>query len=324
MKKFTHIKPFCLILALLLGFGYFSLPAQSIPGQEENISYLVTFGKEAPGEWGDDDHCSVFFITLPPNHRAPIYLRVFDPDNGGAIDENKGNFNSKTRFSIYGGPGAYSHPDARGTDPVGKYLSGTLLQSKTFGMEEKYDENWYSFGPFNPAEGERTMVAGEDKLVFKIVSEGVAGDDGNLYRYFLSTKPSTNISVEGAETFTFEYNFRMEPGLSHIYPFIGPSVVRIRQHNYDFDGDGYLRLVSVVKKSELATMSVDGEWRSSTHEIMPEERNMCIDFQVVSLVNRRNNNVAFIMYNQFGEALPFLNVPIGVERIENRIKVKQK
>lgn len=324
MKTNSTVQRTLLACTFLWAFGLSSGLAQAIPGPEENINYIVTFGKEAPGEWGDDDHLSIFFAALPTTQQAPFYIRIYDPDTGGKIDEAKGGFNTTTRFSIYGGKGAYTEPAARGTEAEGNYLSGVMLHSKTFGASDAYDGKWYTFGPINPAEGEKTTLEGEERLIFKIVSEGKSGDDGNLYRYFFSVNPKENISVEGLATFTFEYNFRMEPGISHIYPFIDSKVVRIRQHNFDFDGDGYIRIVSVVKKAEMATMSVDGEWRNSTHDIFPEERNKCLDFQVVSLVNRRNNNVAFVLYNQYGEALPFMNAPIGLEEIRNKIKVKPR
>ncbi|MEM7036065.1 MAG: hypothetical protein AAF570_03725, partial [Bacteroidota bacterium] len=291
---------------------------------EEKIKFLVNFGKDAPGEWGDDDHSNVFFIALPTDHDKPFYVRIYDPDTGGAHDEAKGEFNTSTRFSVYGGNGAFTHPDARSTDPKGNYLSGNVIHTKRFAGDAKYDDKWYSLGPIHPQEGERCEVNGQGKIVFKLVAEGVLGDDGNLFNYYISSYPDRNMSVEGVETFTFEYTFRMQQGLSHIYPFVDESVLRVRQHNYDFDGDGYLRIVSVAKKSEMATMSTDGEWGISVHEIQDEERGMCLDFQVVSLVQRRNNNVVFSIFNQYGEALPFMNAPIGIENIRNKIRTLKK
>ena len=69
--------------------------------------------------------------------------------------------------------------------PTGNYKSGNLLGSKSFGDQPAYDQKWYTFGPFNPSEGE--YVAMFDGYVFKVICDGIEGDDGNLYRYFLST-----------------------------------------------------------------------------------------------------------------------------------------
>ncbi len=295
--------------------------AQAVPRIEENIPFLVTFGPEAPPDWGDDDHCSIFFISLPADYDETIYLRVFDPDIGGEHDENKGGFNTRTKFSVIGGPGAFSEPDARSIDPIGKYQAGTLIYSKTFDSNSKYDNKYYTFGPINPAEGERVKFGGQEKIYFKVITQGVSGDDGNLFRYFISTEPNNNVEVEGCEPFTFEYNFRMGKGMSHLYPFVNEEVVRVRQHNFDFDNDGYLRICSLVRKSELVKSSKDGDWSISTHNIYDGEKGACMDLQIVSLVERRNNNMVFYITNQYGEALPFMNYPIGLEGLANKIKV---
>ena len=310
-----------LILSGLLALVPMALTAQAVPRLEENIPFLVTFGPDAPADWGDDDHCSIFFISLPVDYDQAIYLRVFDPDVGGQHDENKGGFNTRTKWSVMGGKGAFSEPDARSIDPIGNYRAGTMLYSKTFTQNDRYDEQWYTFGPLLPAEGEKVTFGGQEKICFKVIAEGISGDDGNLYRYFISTDPEENIEVEGCEPFTFEYNFRMGKGMSHLYPFINQNVVRIRQHNFDFDNDGYLRICSLVRKSELVKYSRDGDWSISTHNIYEKEKGACMDLQIVSLVKRRNNNMVIYITNQYGEALPFMNYPIGLEELNNKIKV---
>lgn len=313
-----------LLLAILLVSQMGNLYAQAVPRVEENIPFLVTFGPQAPEDWGDDDHCSIFFISLPTDFKQPFYVRIFDPNIGGEYDENKGGFNTRTKFSVIGGTGAFSEPDARAIDPVGNYQAGTLLYSKTFDSNSKYDNDWYTFGPINPAEGEKFMFAGQEKIYFKIIAQGVSGDDGNLYRYFISSHKDENRELEGSEPFTFEYNFRMGKGMSHLYPFINEKVVRIRQHNFDFDNDGYLRICSLVRKSELVKSSKDGDWSISTHNVHDKEKGACMDLQIVSLVERRNNNMVFYITNQYGEALPFMNYPIGLEELANKIKVVKK
>ena len=86
-------------------------------------------------------------------------------------------FNSSTKFSIYGGAGAYSNKDARGVNPTGNFKSGTQLATKTFSSNDvTFDNSWFTFGPFNPQDGEvdKTLNA----TIFKIVVEGLDGDDG--------------------------------------------------------------------------------------------------------------------------------------------------
>jgi len=315
---------YLLFLALLFSVTITGIVyAQAIPRLEENIPFLVTFGPNAPEDWGDDDHVSTFFISIPEQATKSFYIKVFDPNIGGAHDEEKSGFNTRCKFSIYGGKGTFSNLDARSIDPIGNYRSGNLLFSKVFDDSPKYDDQWYTFGPINPLEGEKVKINGNTKLYFKIICEGVSGDDGNLFRYYISEDSKSQIPLEGCEPFTFEYTFRMGQGVSHLYPFIDQSVIRVRQNNYDFDGDGYLRICSLVRKSEIVKPSNNGQWSISTHEIYAKERGACMDLQIVSKVERRNNNMVFYITNQYGEALPFMNFPIGLEQLSNRIKVSK-
>lgn len=285
--------------------------AQQFPGVEENIPYLITFGKNGVTSWGDDDFSQTFFLKVPKTQKDPIYIRVFDPDVGGKLDELKGDWNTKCKFTVYGGPKAWSNPDAQGYNPEGTYDSGTLIATKTFGVDAKYDSTWYTFGPYNPTEGEWSNEM--DGYIFKVIAEGIVGDDGNIYKYFLSTKPDRNLKIEGANAFTYEYTFRLPNATSicHIYPFVNNDVISIQQYNFDWDGDGMIRMVSIARKGELVKMSTDDDWGISKHEITERERNTSIDIQLIKSKNINNNNVVVRVTNQYNQALPFFSSPIG-------------
>jgi hypothetical protein len=288
--------------------------SQAVPAVEENIPFLVTFGKEAEESWGDDDHSQVFFFTLPKDCKKPFFIRVFDPDCGGQHDEENIEFDTYTKFMIFGGEGCISVEDAREPDPVGDYRSGNLLATKTFDRDEKYDDKWYSFGPFNPFEGEYAPKYGG--YVFKVIAEGIRGDDGNLYRYFLSTNSEKNIEVEGGNAFTFEYSCRLHQGgeeTSHVYPYIDNNVLSLKQYNFDWDGDGHIRVFSKATLAEELKISNDSEWSISNYIIKEEERGTSLDIQFTTSKqkNVNNNNVVFYITNQYGEFLPFYAVPIG-------------
>ena len=155
-----------------------------MPGKDENIPFLVTFGKDGKTSWGDDDFYQIFFFSILKDYTKPFYIRVFDPDCGGENDEIQGDFNSKFTFSVYGGKGVDpdKNEDSKGLDKGVNYKTGNLLASKVFGSEARYDNKYYTFGPFNPSEGD--FNERWNSYIFKIVCEGVSGDDGNLYRYF--------------------------------------------------------------------------------------------------------------------------------------------
>lgn len=304
MKKYSFL--------FYLLFSQLWVSAQKIPNEIENIAYLVTFGSDAPASWGDDDFTQILFFFVPDSYNERVYIRVFDPDVGGEVDEIKGTWNTSTRISIYGGPGAHSNKDSKKVDPVGDFKSGNLLDSRTFKNEPRFDNAWYTFGPFNPIDGERDpeMPGGQ---VFKVVIEGTSGDDGNLYQFYLSTDPDVNEDIEGSNAFTYEYSVRLpvESGeISHIYPFIDNHVVSITQHNFDFDNDGDLVIYSVSKNRHKMKKSGDLKWASSMHEITEEERNTTIEIQIIKQ-GKPNNNMVFFLRNQYDEAVKFYSVPIG-------------
>lgn len=311
MKKKNLLKIIISVLGCSLYLVGLSQPA---PAKDENIPYLVTFGRDSEKSWGDDDFCQIFFFRIPLTYKEPFYIRVFDPDTGGAIDEQKGEFNTIIRFSIYGGNGAWSEKDARSVDPIGKFDSGNLLDSKSFDNNPMYDQSGFTFGPFNPLEGELSEEL--NGYIFKIIAKGISGDDGNLYRYFLSTESKENKPIEGGNIFTYEYTFRLSDNqndISQIYPFIDDKVTSVKIMNYDWDEDGFIRVVSVAKRGELCIISEDSHWATTELPIVKEERNTSLEIQFIKNKTKlvRNNNVVLIVQNQYGVSLPFYVIPIG-------------
>ncbi len=316
--------PLLTIITITLCFKVLLVFGQPIPGKEENIPYLVTFGKQGETKWGDDDYSQVMFVVIPKEVSQPFYIRVFDPDVSGEVDEVKAEPNTKTKFSVYGGKQAYSHPDAGSLNPVGNYKSGTLISSKTFGVNPEYDNKWFSFGPINPKEGE--YIEELSGYVFKVMADGLEGNDGNLYRYFISTSSTDNLPVEGSNSFPYEYTFRLDDkigSVSHIYPYITENVVKVNIHVFDLDDDAYMRLISISKKGEKINGSIDDQWSESSHEVDASEKNTSLDIQIIKFAQKPNNNVVLYITNQYGKFLPFYSIPIGgVPKYKYKINVK--
>ncbi|MFY7972208.1 MAG: hypothetical protein ACOVOO_09720 [Flavobacteriales bacterium] len=322
MKKITP-----LILSLFTCFSAVCAFAQPVPAADENIPFLVTFSKDAGTKWGDDDFSQVFFFSVPKDYKSPIYIRVYDPECGGKNDEANNGFNSMTKYSLYGGQGCITTDDARNIDPVGNYKSGNLLGTKAFGVDPKFDDQWFTFGPFNPSEGELAPKYGG--YIFKLICEGIKGDDGNLYRYFMSTKGDKNIPIEGGNAFTFEYCFRLhaDPNqTSHVYPYVDEKVISLNQSNFDWDNEGYIKLVSVVTAGEFLKTSEEDKWATSNYTIKDAERKKSLDIQFKKDSKRaiNNNNVVFYVRNQYGEMLPFFTIPIGgIPKPTGEISIKR-
>ncbi|HOO99646.1 MAG TPA: hypothetical protein PLV06_08640 [Bacteroidales bacterium] len=311
-----NLSKFIIITVVTLLFGSIApVSGQAVPGVDENIPFLVTFGRQGETSWGDDDFYQVWFFSIPQDFNQQFYIRVFDPDCGGEHDEIQGEFNSRTQFSVYGGAGV--DPDAneesKGLLKGMNYKGGTLLASRVFGGEPVYDNKYYTFGPFNPTSGD---LNNKWKVrLFKVVIEGIAGDDGNLYRFFMSRNPDNDVPVEGGNAFTYEYTFRMwnnTMSVSHIYPYVDTGVIFIRQKNFDWDDDGHILVVSRYKQGINATISNEDNWEESRITIDPLEIGASLDFQFhkkQTLV--KNNNVVITTENQYGEAMPFYSTPIG-------------
>ncbi len=309
---------------LLIELFCSALNAQQFPSADEKIPFLCTFSKGSDPDWGDDDFVQIYFFTIPKTEKNPVYVRILDADLGGKNDEVHGEFNSKTRFSVYGGKGAISHPDAKKQNPAGNFKSGIELASKIFSVDTALDNKWYTFGPFNPVEGELQSEFGG--YVFKLVIEGMEGDDGNLYRLFLSSQPNTNKAIEGANAFTYEYSFRLSDtkgSVSHLYPFVSTGVTAVKIKVFDFDDDGILRVVSVAKKGEIAKSSGNGNWIETDHKVVNEELNTSLDIQFIKQKDAKNNNIVVNISNQYGELMPFFSSPIGgVPKYKFKIGVK--
>jgi hypothetical protein len=307
------LKRFALIILFILnaGTGLFS---QSAPATDENITYLMTFGGNSSTSWGDDDFCQIFFCVIPPSQKDPVYIRVYDPDTGGDLDELKGDFNTIVNFSIYGGKDCWSDTAELIVNKVGNYKNGYLLESKSFGTDPQYDKKWFSFGPFNPSEGKNVEKLGG--RIFKIIAQGISGDDGNIYKYFLSTSAVENIPVEGGNLFTYKYHFRFSDDQKHvcqIYPFVDERTISIQISNFDWDDDGLIRIFSVAKNGILCPVSGEDNWIIREFPIVAEEKNSTIEIQFIKnqTVQVRNNNVVVTVRNQYGISLPFYVVPIG-------------
>src|SRR5512133_2252247 len=156
-KKSIYRITLLMILACL--FPSPEMYGQPVPGKDENISFLVTFGKQGKTSWGDESFYSVWFFSIMKDYNKPFYIKVFDPDCGGEHDEIQGEFNSRTSFSIYGGAGVDPDKNVESRGSTGEekgmnYKKGNLLASRVFGKEAKTDNKYYVFGPFNPTDGD--------------------------------------------------------------------------------------------------------------------------------------------------------------------------
>jgi hypothetical protein len=249
-------------------------------------------------------------------------------------DELNGNWDTKTRYSVYGGKDAHSHPDVKEVNPKKNFKTGTLLQTRVFGFDPQWDNKWFTFGPFSPTQGEFDSQFG--CYVFKVTCEGIDGDDGNMYRYFMSTSGTANIAIEGGNAFAYEYTIRLHNNpkeVSHVYPYVDDKCFKIKQMNFDWDNDGIIRVTSEFRRELIMLVSGDNIWKEDEFPIREEEKGKSLDFQFIKRTTPNsvpNNNVVIYIRNQYGENMPFFSSPIGgVPKYKygienNKAKPKQK
>ena len=161
--------------------------------------------------------------------------------------------------------------------------------------------------------------------------EGVEGNDGNMYRFYLTTNSEVNRDVEGGNAFAYEYSFRMHNNpneVSHIYPFVDDRAISVKQWNWDWDNDGIIRIVSVARKGQLSKVSGDDVWIEDDFQILEGEKNTSLDLQLHKRKHNplvRNNNVVINVRNQYNEVMPFFVIPIGgVPKYKYTIGVTKK
>ncbi|EXJ13943.1 PKD domain-containing protein [Imhoffiella purpurea] len=192
---------------IMRGFFFCALFAGSAAVQAGDRVRLVTFGPDAHPGKGDDDFTEVVYIQVPDSAAGPLYLRLWDPDLGGTQDEPNGLWNGRTRFRLFGGEGAFSQagPSA---DPSAWRSVGEVLGEAEFGEDASTDGVWHTLARFSPERGEE--VGGH--RLFRLLVEGVAGDDGNLYDLTVSSDAGTNRPVEGLRLLDYRPTFSVSPG----------------------------------------------------------------------------------------------------------------
>ncbi len=282
--------------------------------------HLGTYGAEldfAPGQ-GDDDQIQVLFLEVPEGTPGPLYVRVFDPDCGGTLDmQNGGAWDTSFEFTVYGGSGAYTDPDARNSHPTSGVHSGTVLATAIFGEDPSSDGQWYNLGPFNVTDGE--LVRG--KRLFKLVvigkppeSPGINFADLNVYNVALSTSNGNNTAPAGSRILAFSWTFLI-PGDAYrtpprLFPYVGPGVAALVQHNWDYDRstqNAGLTAITPARALDIPydRISGDNEVRNSSHQVLDTERNTtwAISCWAETDQTLADNLVTFWATDQDGRAL---------------------
>lgn len=291
-----------------------SLSAQ----QSRDTALLCTFGNKATTNWGDDDYNQVIFIALPSEAKAPFYVRIYDPDCYGALDEANGTWNTVTDFRVYGGAGTYTNPNARSVSPQEGLRSGNLLKGQLFGNEARFDQQWFVLGPFSPTEGE---IIGNE-ILFKLVIEGKEGDDGNLYDLQISQSETVFSPYPNARLFAYEFTFQLPPEenrVMQIQLLPESTVTQLALYNFDSDKLNSLTLRIPQNPPIVLDASGDNTWAVTRVDVSEMEQNFSVNFGKTSF---GNNDIVFYAEDQNGRPIP-LQYPLPIvhfQQVETEIK----
>jgi hypothetical protein len=280
------------------------------PDTTLETGYVSTFGSAAPGAFGDDDHVQVIFFEVPDGTPGNLFIRVFDADTGGALDELYGGGGTTISYTLRGGSGAYSVQDARSSHPGPAGInSGTLLTQTVIGADAAYDSNWgLVFGPHSAGEGE--LVG--SRRVFKLAVEGASGNDGDLYNVALSTDPLANTAPAGSRVFAYSWTFPLASGSPQwLYPYVPTGTSTFDQHNWDMDNPpGTMMLHTPVRDFVVPDSGISGDSTeaNSPHSVASEENGatwtVTMNFSFAGL-----NDLTFWVENGAGADLAIFTRP---------------
>lgn len=311
-KIFLHLSLFITFISLLT--MSFSIQAFG----KEN-AFLITYGKDAGTEEGDDDFFQVIFIRSPDTFTKKMYVRIFDADCGGANDSRyHGKWNTKTRFQLFGGEKAYSTYDLTQGAPVkDNIFSGTLLKDQTYGIDPFKDNQWYNFKKISPEEGELI----NNYRYFKLIISGVKGDDGNIFMVTASTHQRRNIIPDDVDLIMYSTTLHLPSRevFSEMRVFIPQKTNYLTVHNFDLYS-AYIHVVTKFRADLPVKSSGQNEWMKSNIDILPDETDQYCGIRFKGGREMPNDGTFFVT-DQNGHLLPII-LPIYIQKKNNRPQVK--
>ncbi len=208
---------------------------------QENI-LLITYGKDAHTIEGDNDYEQEIIIRVPMRTKNTLYMRIFDPDVGGSLDDKyRWSWNTRTLFEF------------SGTDK-------TIIASEKFGVDPKKDKKWHTLARFNPNEGELQ----DEHYIFRLHVKGLAGDDGNVFDLFVSRYSDKNQKPDGVMMLNYEPTVRLpeDQKTAELRFFIPQEISEINVRNFDL-ADADIKLTTAFRSDLAGTPSGQGNWSDS-------------------------------------------------------------
>jgi len=225
-----------------------------------DMPLLVTYGNKAPIREGDPTFRQVIYISLPADLKERVYIRLFDPDTGGDHDLIYTRPDTTTRFALFGGDGAFAGDEATGRgESEAELTGGKLLREKTYSEDNRFDGQWSTFALVSPSQGEEI----EGRRVFRLLVEGLDGNDGNLYGVVASLRDRRNLEPEDVRLFSFAPTIRVpnRSTLTELRFDVPDGQDTLTVDNFDA-AHGHVALTTRFRSLKLRP-SGQGNWSSS-------------------------------------------------------------
>ncbi len=284
--------PLALLSSLL-----FASPATSQSDEEAAgpAPLLVVFGPAAPQSEGDHDWRQFIRFSVPED-AGRFFVRVFDPDVGGAHDEFLRGFGTETRFTLYGA-------DATATlfrDPDGaiqEAVEGRSLETVTYGESPAADGRWNTLFAADAAQGR----AVDGRREFVLAVEGVEGADGNVFEVAVAIPDGSNEPPAGLRLYSYLPTFQVaqKGQLTELRFDIPEEAEALAIENFDSAGgrvnyDGEFRSVPLAASGK-------SEWVRAVVPLEAEERGRIGSVTVAEGGETPNDVTVFVGYPNGGD-----------------------
>ena len=248
----------------------------------------------------------IIFFQVPVITSDSLYLRIFDADCGGVLDSRHGIFDTKTLFQLFGGDSAYSAPTLKNPSPSDKYVrKGVLIDSEYFGSSSFQDNKWHNFSYFSPSSGE----INNGNYVFKLIIEGVSGNDENAFDVAVSLSDERNRPPDGLKMFSYKPTMRLpRKGVSAEMRFFVPSSIEdVTVHNFDL-ASATVGVETAFRSNLAVVSSGQDEWAKSKIRLKKNERGK-VNAVMFQGGREMPNDATFYVTNAQDRAIP-IRLPI--------------
>ncbi len=285
------------ILIILLGIIFVAVPLVNA----QQVVNFVTYGADGNPREGDNDFKQVFFIQVNENRDEPIVVELFDANCGGNIDKVfKHKYDSKFKFSLYGGSKVYTaETTIDGIPSSSNMYKGKLLKQLIVTNEADYENNWTFFASINKREGE--LVNGF--YYFKVIVEGLSGDDANIFNIRAVSKNKEEIRI-----INFAPTIHLNPRMAAIrLRFNSGENSKIKIENFDVDR-AKISFLTPYRDGIKLSSSGNGNWKSNFINLLKFEKNEICAIQF-GPGKKYSNDAIFQVTGEDGKLIP-IQLPI--------------